>query len=116
MPSKPNEQALLDILHNSVLAQDFVAGFDFKRFVDDRRTVYAVTRALEIISEAARRIPAEIAAAYPHIPWNDIKAAGNVYRHEYEDVLEGMLWETVQNSLAPLEQAMRQELGLIEKP
>jgi uncharacterized protein with HEPN domain len=26
-------------------------------FIGDRKTVYAVTRALEIISEAARRLP-----------------------------------------------------------
>ena len=60
-------------------------------FLVDRRTVYAVTRALEIISEVARRLPDELLEHYPHLPWKDIKGAGNVYRHEYEDVLESML-------------------------
>ena len=49
-----------DIRDNGKLAQDFVAGFSFEKFRDDRLFFYAVTRALEIISEAARRLPAEL--------------------------------------------------------
>ena len=37
------------------LAASFAAGFDYDRFRADPRTVYAVTRCLEIISEASRR-------------------------------------------------------------
>jgi uncharacterized protein with HEPN domain len=35
----------------------FTEGFDYEAFVADPRTVYAVTRCLEIISEASRRLP-----------------------------------------------------------
>jgi uncharacterized protein with HEPN domain len=50
MPSNPADTALRDILHHIDLANTFVAGFDRDRFQDDLRTVYAVTRCLEIIS------------------------------------------------------------------
>ncbi len=43
---------LNDILYHVDLAQSLVAGFDYDRFHGDLRTVYAVTRCLEIISEA----------------------------------------------------------------
>jgi uncharacterized protein with HEPN domain len=36
---------------NIDLASEFVAGIDYEAFRDDTRTVYAVTRCLEIISE-----------------------------------------------------------------
>jgi hypothetical protein len=47
--------ALRDIAHHIDLAVQFTAGFDYEAFVADPRTVYAVTRCLEIISEASRR-------------------------------------------------------------
>jgi len=80
-------------------------------FVEDERTVYAVTRCLEIISEASRRLPDDLKARYPQVPWAQISAAGNVYRHEYEDVLAELLWTTVHEQLGGLEQAIAIEQG-----
>ena len=57
MPSKPVDTALRDILHHIGLATSFSAGFDRASFKDDIKSVYAVTRCLEIISEASRRLP-----------------------------------------------------------
>ena len=37
--------------------------------------------------------------------------AGNVYRHDYEDVAAGYVWETVQRSLPPLRVVIAQELA-----
>lgn len=37
--------------------------------------------------------------------------AGNVYRHDYEDVAARIVWDTVQRTLPPLQDAVRQELG-----
>jgi uncharacterized protein with HEPN domain len=54
----------------------------------DRKTLYAVIRALEIISEATRRLPDEMKARHASIDWTAVAAAGNVYRHEYEGVDE----------------------------
>jgi uncharacterized protein with HEPN domain len=41
-----------------------------------------VTRCLEIISEASRRLPESLKARHPEIPWKQIAGAGNVYRHD----------------------------------
>jgi uncharacterized protein with HEPN domain len=81
MPSKAVETPLRDILHHIDLAVQFVAGFDYAAFHDDVRTVYAVTRCLEIISEASRRLPDELKARHPSIAWKQISGAGNIYRH-----------------------------------
>jgi uncharacterized protein with HEPN domain len=79
MPSKSPLAALRDILHHIELAERFVMGFDETAFLADERTVYAVTRCLEVISEASRRLPAGQKARYPSIPWKNIAGAGNVY-------------------------------------
>jgi uncharacterized protein with HEPN domain len=51
MHSKAEERSLRDIIFHD-LATEFVAGFDRDTFKKDLRTLYAVTRCLEIISEA----------------------------------------------------------------
>jgi uncharacterized protein with HEPN domain len=54
MPSRQADIALRDIVHHIDLAEAFIAGVDRDAFVADAKTVYAVTRCLEIISEASR--------------------------------------------------------------
>jgi uncharacterized protein with HEPN domain len=86
----------------------------YKQFCEDLRTVYAVTRCFEIISEASRRLPKPLKARHPAIPWTDIAGAGNVYRHSYEDVLERILWHTLQHALEPLKAVVEDELRRLE--
>jgi hypothetical protein len=57
--------ALRDMDRHIGLAVHFVEDMDFEGFRDDTRTVYAVTRCLEIISEASRRLPNELKMRYP---------------------------------------------------
>lgn len=111
MPSDRSRQALADIRDNIRLALRFTEGLDLAGFEADIRTRYAVTRCLEVISEASRRVAEEVQARHPAIPWRQIAAAGNVYRHEYGEVRPDMLWRTVREALAPLLSATEAELG-----
>ena len=72
--------------------------------------VYAVTRALEIISEASRRLPADFKARHPQLDWTAVAAAGNIYRHEYETVDAVLLSNTARAGLDFLEATVRDEL------
>jgi len=89
---------------------NFAAGFDQVSFKGDLKTVYAVTRCLEIISEASRRLPDELKARNPSIGWKQMAAAGNVYRHDYEDVAAGFVWDTLERALPPLRVVIEAEL------
>jgi uncharacterized protein with HEPN domain len=112
--SRPPTEALTDILHNIHLAANFTSGMSYKDFCTDIRTVYAVTRCFEIISEASRRLPKQIKARHADIPWTDIAGAGSVYRHSYEDVLDQILWHTLENGLKPLQTVVEEELRRLE--
>lgn len=111
MPSKPADAALRDISYHIDLAAAFAAGFNLDAFKNDLKTVYAVTRCLEIISEASRRLPDEMKARHTGIAWKQMAGAGNVYRHDYEDVAVEFVWETVQRALPPLRTAVEQEIA-----
>ena len=103
--------ALRDMAYHMDLADRFAGGLDATEFRDDLRTVYAVTRCLEIISEASRRLPDEMKARHPSIAWRNMAGAGNIYRHEYEDVAASRVWEAVKLALPPLHIVIEQELA-----
>lgn len=112
MPSESDaiRHWLLDIQHHIHLAQGFVAGISYEAFKEDNLRLYAVTRCLEIISEASRRLPDEFKSRYPSMEWRDMAAAGNVYRHEYEDVAASRVWQTLTVSLPKLLAIIEREL------
>ena len=110
MPFDIEQTALRDIRYHIDLATHFVAGLDRSQFHDDVRTLYAVIRCLEIISEASRRLSKALKERHPSIEWRQMAAAGNVYRHKYEDVAADIVWATVERALPPLRAAIEQEL------
>jgi uncharacterized protein with HEPN domain len=114
MPSDRIEGTLRDVLHHIDLAIEFAGGLDRDAFAADLRTVYAVTRCLEIISEASRRPPDDLKTRHPAIAWKQMAAAGNVYRHNYEDVAARFVWETVQQALPPLRAVVEEEIARLQ--
>jgi len=111
MLSDRSRQALLDVRDNILLAQAFLEGLDEPGLIADRKTFYAITRCLEIISEASRRLADDIKQRHPDQPWERIAGAGNIYRHRYDNVAEGFVWRTVVDSLPSLLTAVEIELG-----
>ena len=69
MRSDQERSALIDILHNIALAEEFLRDQTFDKFCEDLMRVYAVTRCLEIISEASRRLSDALKQRHPDIAW-----------------------------------------------
>ena len=103
--------ALRDIVYHIDMAERFAKGHTFESLRDDLMPLYAVTRCLEIISEASRRLSDELKARHPQMPWREMAAAGNFYRHNYEDVLPRRVWKTLREDLPPLRAVILQELA-----
>jgi uncharacterized protein with HEPN domain len=72
-----------------------------------------VTRALEMISEASRRLPDDLRDRHPELPWRSIRD-GNFYRHQYDNVAASYVWETVTVHLPPLLAAAVVEIKALE--
>jgi uncharacterized protein with HEPN domain len=111
MLSDIERDSLSHIIDNIDLANAFAEGFDYERFLADMRTFYAITRCLEIISEASRRLSPELKARHPDIPWRKVSGSGNIYRHDYEDVVHRLVWGTVHEFLPPLRIMAETELA-----
>jgi uncharacterized protein with HEPN domain len=111
MPSETDSATLEDMLRHIDLAESFARRRNSEATVEDLMTLYAVTRCLEIISEASRRLSADLKARYPQIRWHEIAAAGNFYRHDYEDVLPQRVWKTLSEEIPELRRVIEQELS-----
>ncbi|MGH2356347.1 MAG: HepT-like ribonuclease domain-containing protein [Chloroflexota bacterium] len=68
----------------------------------DRLLNLALVRLLEVIGEAASRIPAEERARYPGIPWSQIVSLRNRLIHGYDSVDFDILWAILSQDLPKL--------------
>lgn len=83
-------------------AINFVAGLSREDFDNNEPLRLAVTHLLQIIGEAARRVSLEFRNAHPEIPWKAIVGMRSKVVHDYLNVDEDVVWDTVKNDLAPL--------------
>jgi len=97
-------EELLDFIEQ---ATTYTRDMTLEQYAADRKTQRAIERCLEVISEASRHIPDAAKSKHPEIPWRDVAAIGNVFRHEYHNVAARIVWETVRLHLPPLETAVR---------
>jgi len=76
---------LRDILNNMRLCREFAAGMTLEAFRADPKTAYAVLRCPEVMREAAKNVPEEIRAQYPHVPWKDMPAVAPLIEQALRD-------------------------------
>ena len=80
----------------------FVAGLSREDFDNNEQLKLAVTHLLQIIGEAARRVSSDFRDRHPEIPWKAIVGMRNKVVHDYLNVDEDIVWDTVKYDLAPL--------------
>ena len=82
--SKRSVRYLLNDMLDAIQAIiSFRAGYSFEQFVDDRKTHDAVIRNVQVLGEAANRIPAEFRDLNPQIEWMKIIRSRHVLVHDY---------------------------------
>ncbi|MEM3426367.1 MAG: DUF86 domain-containing protein [Thermoproteota archaeon] len=82
----------------------------FEDFANDKKTINAVIRSIEVIGEAAKKIPMSIRGKYPNIPWRKMSGMRDKMIHEYSGVDIEILWKTIKEDVPPLENTIRKVL------
>jgi uncharacterized protein with HEPN domain len=108
---RDSRQYLEDIVEAIGRIHSYVAGMDESSFARDTKTQDAVLRNLEVIGEAVGRLPDTIDASAPEVEWRKIRALRNILVHEYFGINLPIVWDVIQNKLAPVETACRRLLA-----
>jgi uncharacterized protein with HEPN domain len=106
---------LEDILEAIAAIAEYTAGKTLDDYAAERMLRDAVERNIERISEASRHLPDRLKARHPEIEWAQVAGIGNILRHAYPIIDDGVIWEVVARDLPPLKAAVETMLREAEK-
>lgn len=115
MPERMPRQRLQDMLEAIEAVQRYIEGRRYEDYLTDDLLRAGVERRIEVISEATRRLPAALLDGHPDIPWQKIRAVGNILRHEYDRVFDDVTWNFAKYHLGPLKTAVEAMIAEVEK-
>ena len=96
------ELTLRQILRYAEEAVDISQGKTRHNLDQERLLNLALTRLIEMLGEAANRVPEEVRNRHPDLPWLQMIAARNRLIHGYDSVDFDILWAIIQNDLPAL--------------
>jgi uncharacterized protein with HEPN domain len=91
-----------DMLQFAQRVMTYTDGMDQDRFVASALTYDATLRNLELIGEAASKVPLDVQATMPQIPWRQIIATRNRVIHGYLGLDNDTLWSIIQTDVPAL--------------
>jgi len=103
MPERSPDLLIADMLAAVRKIERFTSGMDQDQFRHDEKTVDAVVRNLEVLGEAARRVPEDFASRYSEVPWRQIAGLRNRIVHDYFGLDLEIIWQVIRHDLRQLQ-------------
>ena len=91
-----------DIIDSINDIETFIKDIDFEEFAGDKKTVNAVIRSVEVIGEAAKKVPKSLRNKHSIIPWKKMAGMRDKLIHEYFGIDVEILWKVAKDELPPL--------------
>jgi uncharacterized protein with HEPN domain len=107
------EDRLRDIVEAIAEIDMMLAGFTLEQFAADKIRRMATERYLEVVCEAARKLPDNIKQAERDIDWRKMNDFGNRLRHAYHETDVDIVWDIVQNHLPRLNSFVKRRIQAV---
>jgi len=91
--------------------EEFSAPMTLEQFRNDKKTVHAVVRNLEVIGEAIKRVPPQVRDRHPGVPWQRIAGLRDILIHHYFGIDVDIVWDIVQDKLPELKTRVEEILN-----
>lgn len=111
MSKRDTKTPLRQMLTHATEAVEITQGKTRADLDHDRLLNLALARLIEIIGEAANRIPEEVQVKYPALPWLQMIGARNRLIHGYDSVDFDILWVIIEQDLPILIKKLEEILG-----
>ncbi len=102
MPQISPIDRIRHILENAARALGFIEGRKEEDLETDFQLFYALQHCIQIIGEAANAIPDDFQGGFPGIPSDLMNRMRNRLVHDYDAVMETIVWDTVKKDLPRL--------------
>lgn len=99
-----------DILDAMQKAEILLTDISYDQLKNDFRVHFAVTRALEIVGEATKRLPMSLRLQYSKIPWKAMAGMRDRITHGYDEIDYEIVWDTVKKEIPRIKPLIEQIL------
>ena len=115
MPSSKLVDRLGDVVKNCERIERHVAGMSREQYFADEKTIDAVERCLQRISEAAYKLGTYLDDLYPDAPWKEARGIGNILQHKYDEITESLIWASIEDDIPRLRKCALLEIKRLEQ-
>lgn len=101
---------LLHMIEGIDNIMEFKKGVDYESFVNNKLLKFGIFYNVAVIGEAAYKLTKDFTESHSDVPWRAIINMRHVLVHGYYQIDPEILWETINNDLPPLREAINRYL------